>query len=710
MQDTNRDPILDRSQPGSGRRNDAVALISGILLVLAAFSLLEFIDPFYFVQDDNFAQFLPIVVEAGRRFFEGGLLQWTPFSGGGMAVLDTGVYSLTYPVVPFAYGIARLVGNEFYTFEVYALLHLVCGFVACHLFLRRGIGCSPLASFLGSLCFTLNGFFLIAGRSWYYMLPVAVSLPLLWWGVLSVARKNCSPSALLLLGAVIGIAFHAGNAQMWIYSLLLSAPVAFFALVELPAAERNQAAFRLVIAGVFGLLIASPLLLVQWPVTNSVDRAAGWGNGIRACLQGLFAPSPLVSCPHPNGWESTESIRANHLLYAGTTFSVLGLLGVFAAVRNVFRKRSSVTAKSEDLVSPWTLFGFCVVLLFAGDSVLGNQGFLWRIMLRLPVFGSFTNPFKFLPFVHLSLIVLGAFVVSKYLRATWLKVLLTTSTLGALGWHVSQSRHAFFLYADEPYPNNTQALYGSALVPKGTPASSKSHSASSVLPSRVYSAAPARDHRPGYGLTFRHNLGSAYGVFTAHAYDNFRNRKGLPKFFVRSGGAGDLVTKYGITTLVLPEEKRKDSWIVELFTQKTLTPLGRIGEFSAFAIADVDPLAFFVDTGSETKVPLPFDVHGSGLELKGLGSSAGALTLNFRWMPAFRVSYCGKKLFPYPDQYGRVRVDLETCPTGEGAGNLSLWYRSPLAIYAAIAALLVLALVGFTRRPMGRRFLGTGER
>ena len=197
-----------RRSPGAPRRA-APWLGFGLAVVAAAGLVLELRDPYYFTQDDNFAQFLPIILHGCSVLAGGAFPDFNPFQQMGAPVAGVGVYALTYPPTWASCAVAdRLLGTPAAALEVFAFLHLAAGFGAAF-WAGRAVGVRPALAAAAALSFALSGYFLIAGRSWYYMLPVALWAPLLVVAVERLRRGTPGLGWAVLSGLAVGVFLHA---------------------------------------------------------------------------------------------------------------------------------------------------------------------------------------------------------------------------------------------------------------------------------------------------------------------------------------------------------------------------------------------------------------------------------------------------------------------------------------------------------------------
>ena len=304
----------------------------GLGIIASAFILLQRIDPYYFVQDDNLTQFLPVVLHGCELLNHDFWPDYNLYQLMGAPMASVGVYALSYPLLWASCVIADgVLDINTAVFDVYAAIHLALGFIASFALGRRQGLSAPLAMAFG-LSFALCGFFLIGGRSWYYMLPVATWLPALLLSA-TILPSTLRPFRWIVgTGMAIGLFFHAGNAQMWTY-----AGLAWAAVIGLDWFAGRLDWRRLVWAGaaaIFGLGVAAPLLVPQFAFVSRMARQAADGNGIWNGIGALFLPYPLVQAGHPNGWGDSLSGTMSQFYYSGTILTITGAVAIAVCLMN----------------------------------------------------------------------------------------------------------------------------------------------------------------------------------------------------------------------------------------------------------------------------------------------------------------------------------------------------------------------------------------
>ena len=267
---------------------------AALAVLFAGFRIAEGVRTHYFLQDDNYAQFFPGILYGCRMIWSGQTASWNPYQLLGAPLADLGVYALTYPVTHASYLVAKFwLGDEMRMLDVFCWFHLTLACVLTFLLGRKMRLSGPIAAGV-AICFSLSGFALIASRSWYYMTPAMAAMPGI--ALLAMAFPATKPGWKWTVGSgvTLGLLFHAGNAQMWVYAMGF-----FIGLIALRIWKDGFAIGRLLTAVpalVIAIGLAMPLLIPQMRVTKGVERIAV-GEGIAAGMIAMIYPFPLVNAP-----------------------------------------------------------------------------------------------------------------------------------------------------------------------------------------------------------------------------------------------------------------------------------------------------------------------------------------------------------------------------------------------------------------------------
>jgi len=296
-------------------------LLIGFAVFCAGVAIARSREPYAFTQDDNLSQFLPVIIRSAQDLFQGRFPVWNPHQLMGAPTATVGTYMLTYPPTYLSYWIAKQVfGDPYLTVELFFTFHLTAGYFVTFWVLRR-FGLRPSLAVAGALSFTLCAFLLIGGRSQATFIPIAVWLPLLAASILALERGPVGWKWALATGALIGIYFHAGHAQYWVYALMFFAT----AVGLLSFGRRIPWARSLwcIPAFSFGLALAAPLLFGQ--LLESKGRHFGSG-GTGVSLLGMLVPlgRGAPDMRQPLSWPEWSGQTPCF----GTTFAVAGLIGL----------------------------------------------------------------------------------------------------------------------------------------------------------------------------------------------------------------------------------------------------------------------------------------------------------------------------------------------------------------------------------------------
>ena len=647
-----------------GARATRATFAGGLIALALALLFLEWRQPFYFATDDNLSQFGPVMTQGCRSFFHGTFPTWNPYQGLGQPTTVTGVYALTYPLTYVSWLIAAgLLRNEGALIEVFCILHILIGYLAMCRLVHRHLHVRPVLAALAGLAFGLSGFFLVCGRSWYYMVPLALWVPVIAERTATLIRLPRLWSA-LGAGIALGLFFHAGNAQMWVYALIFYAVIAAVVVVYRFAvgAAWWRATTRFAAGGAVAVVIAAPLLIPQSQFARDIARSV-WGKGIVMGLGSLVLPLPFISSPHPNTWtDEGRAIHMGELYFLGTATTLAALWGLGRTFRRLFDAAFGGLRLTRAAATAAVL---SVGLLVALELGLGEASWSWPAMSTLPGFDKFSNPFKFLPFVSFFCACLGALVIERSLRAMprlrasvvlWSIVAVTA---GLTVCHVQYSDSTFYTYGDRPWPR---------LV---WPAKLREQ------PVRLASVYPGRSNEAGYVEALGQNFASIYAIPSFESYDP------LVSFKPESAHPHDAAhwADYGITHVVMFHDMD-----APLAAAMNLQRLFTSGQVTVYAAPHAQPLAWQEDA---PQVRLEPRWSGNGFTIAGLGGVGRprVLVVNVLQRAGFvATDGTGARLATARDPLGRLIVKLKA-----GSAAVKVVYQPRWKLgYLLVLALLSL--------------------
>lgn len=690
----------------------------GLILLGASFAWLEWRDPYFFTQDDNLSQFLPVILQGSESLLSRGqLATYNPHQFAGAPTASIGTYALTYPGTYLSYWIARdLLSAPTATIDVFCILHFIYGYPILFALLKR-IGCGSGVAVAGALAFLLQGFFLINGRSWFYMAPTALWVPVLFLLAERLRQGQASRLWPLGTGLAIGAYFHSGNVQMWIYGMALWA---LFLLIWLLTGRLAWRSLMPIAASlVVGLGVSLPLFVPQFIETSSAKRIID-GAAIDWTLLGLYFPWPLFKA-EPAGPALFGALNRQYIgqfMYSGTLFMVAATLVVGSMIVHRWNRKTW----GENAAAPLAF------LAFAG--ALGQMGLIWFIFSKLPIFSKFAHPFKLLPLLTFLAILSGAAAIERVLRRSRRRALLETSlclvVIALLAYHVSLPLPAAFTYGFKPFPRPLDGLKPASGAPQ----------------QRVIPLAPYRHGGEFYGRMPANNLPTVQGLYSILGYDPIVMRSEPALTMLGNLGHVETYTKrgawmptfwrerpldekeraeriaalraYGIDTIFSfgsalrpPYAKGELTYIfyrgdqflwqmleaVRALPEEERTIVSNTNWGVIYRITGADPLAFLERDKPE---PQKIEFHTRGADVSLIDAQAGDhLIVNIIDEPGrsfLRVYIDGQPVAHQVDSWKRVRVKLPA-----DAKHVAVRYEPPFLKWLVVGAgfIVVGAIAGF---------------
>lgn len=659
------------------------AFLAGLAFFGCVIWYLEKQQPFFFTQDDNLAQFLPVMAQAGRDSLHGVVSTWNPYQLRGFPTLTLGVYALTYPVTYLSYLFSRFaLGDENKMIEVFCIAHLAAGYVAQY-WAAREYRVRPWIAAAAAASASLSGWALIASRSWYYVCEIFVYVPLIIVATRRLQRGGTGWRWTILTGLTFGAFFHAGNAQFWVYALIF-----FWIAVAMLwwAAEIDWAAvLRAASATMIGIGISAPLLLLQMAQTHGVRRKMNiYAGELTGEWLAYLLPGPWVHDYRPGAWIDKSWITGGLIVYSGTTFLAMAIvLGLAMLALRGSRKRFAANV--------WL---FCALLSFLCG--IGREGVLWPLMGKLPLFNAFRLPFKFVAFLDIFAILAGAIACERILRRIprprLAQVAIATITFTMVAVGCSFPLPAWYIYGMKPYPEPS-------LITRQIPEVMNNQY-------RLLSLAPFRSRSSRYWEGMPLNFPTAYKLNAFYGYDpliemqpDFEDLdewvkrdllERLPEFGVRyvvwlndfsTPRLGIYVGAWELESLThLPNAK------MNLMFNNTKA-FYKDEEVTMSLLKGAKPLAYAV---ADPTRPLPLELRGDGMDVDVTGVRAGSrVMLNFYWYKDMHVWLDGKPLPIEREWLSRMTVDLPS----EGR-RLTVRFQPPWLKSLFAGFLIVLVGIG----------------
>lgn len=607
------------------------ALPLQLLLFVAAFTMLLLMHPYYFLHDDNYAQFQPVIVFSMDEFYQTGQLPvYNPYQFAGMPTLPSSIYSLLYPGTHISYLFSRFVlGDAVHFTTVFCFIHFLCGYYFfCRLLkkLQVPFGYATIAA----VCFVFSGFVVTLCGSWYYAAPSVAFLPLLAWLCVCPPRRRLVEWGWFIL--VFTLYAYSGNLQFCVYAFCFWA-----VFMLLRATARVQAMVTVLVTGLGMVLLYLPQAIVSFPVINSLQRTSlSYENAfpylqnfmfpVERQVNGLFRPNNLY-------WQHEMSFYNLHFLFLLAAF----LLPVWVFL---FMKKTSTLPRTFIIL----LLLFAAAVLFS----LGKAGLLWPVTAKLPLFSKFQHPFKFLLFIIFFGSMAGVLFFT-WLRGVYLRNVLALRLIhaGVYGFGVMALLFTFIFcqqhfnrygfrkpYAAEPWMRHILR--------------EKDY--------RVYAAGAST--APGRSASLMFNFGTVYKIPSAGGWEELN---GIYPNVLQYG------RQYGVRYYILSEfqdyreglnirsETEFPLWLKK--SEESLPVIYRDSSIRIYEDVNAEPLVQLRQQG--VLQPVDFDIRynarGATISLNKEVTGDG-LTLAFIWRPKLNVYLDGKQHAVEKDEFQRVWV------------------------------------------------------
>ncbi len=461
------------------------------LFVTIFFIYISLSQTYFFNQDDNYAQFTPVMLHGLTNWYHYGTMPtYNPYQYAGVPTLEISTYAFFYPITHIAFLFSKyILHNTLYFTTVFIGIHFVSGsfFVFKIMQHYRVYVVYEIAATIG---FIFCGFNIEATRSWYYIAPSILFLPLLYWLlIIGMQNKKLTCLQLVFVGLLIALYAYGANLQFMVYTVALLT-IFFLALAPFNFLKKIK---YLIIIFCFAVVFYLPQLLMSFYALKNVDRNVASGSGILNGFCSLFFP--FFSIEHkPNLWGSIVQQQVSNYFYQGPVFFI-GIAFVFLIIyfiKNKSFKNKDISQQHSKILS----FIFLLVLLLS----FGRSGIIWVIQSKLPILNKFSLPFKFLFFVQFFGVILGAFVLQQ-LQLKY-KSIIATFSITITIFCALHNCDAFYLYKNNNYASQN-------ILQK----------IKSDNNYRIISFAPLRSENGNYNIALTNNLATQYQIASVQGYE-----------------------------------------------------------------------------------------------------------------------------------------------------------------------------------------------
>jgi hypothetical protein len=382
------------------------------ILIFCLVAMLELRFPYFFLQDENRVQHLPLYVHNIHALLNGDfpLYNFHQFLGIRVGIQNAALYPFNYIGLAFS---QLFLGHYLGAVEFISFIHLVIAGLG-FFYMLRSFDLEECSCLFGAFAYAACGYVITLGNSWIPILECASYLPWIIMYGIRLAYVGGYATCMVLVG-IRTLLLLVGYPQLYVYIVtfeIITVLSLMFAdslsqLVRNVRGSRTvwpiEGNFRLYILSHAGALgISMPLILLAYhQASQSLTRKSvlDWDTYItnsydlKLWLNGLVTPFNEAGI---STWNELHFI--SHVGY-------LTLLGIILALCTLHKS----VARNRIIV-----FAGCAViaLMWSGDTVVT------RLVYYLPVYSKLRWPFKLQLFTSFYMIAVSAFGFDLICRKT----------------------------------------------------------------------------------------------------------------------------------------------------------------------------------------------------------------------------------------------------------------------------------------------------
>jgi hypothetical protein len=658
----------------------------GILIVLLVFFLLELINPYLFMENDNFSYFAPNMIEGMDQLFSGQIPSINMHQLMGTKILENGLFAVFYPFTIISYFFAHfLFGNDFLIFEIFALLHFVLGFILFFTFINSKTK-NNLICFLASLAFTFSGYFQLT-KAWCYVAPLLIFLPLIF--LLNDKLNKKGLKIPILLGLVRGIFFYSGNVQNFAYLVIFELLYFLIKHYQKNWKEFKQEFKKYIFSWVITIIMVVPLLWAQLKTSQVSSR--GNLSPLEYLLSRPTFPTDsffgTLIFPSLLSFSSVL-FRYNFVHYFGTLFALLFFGGGIILIAK-YKK------KSLKKISPFLWCGLIAMVLSWGIF-----GLIYSFGLLIPFVSSFQGPYKIIPFVNFFMISFGAIIFNRIINKNQFKKYLKIITILFL---ILLFSNIFIMATNQTHVFHKNKIINDSLFKD---LDLQDQRFVTILTNTSYAPKLSSNiqlkHEFSETDLLTKNFASFYGIDHLGGYETFRDKLTKEKIpFPASGISNKHVNlstmyEYGVKYFIVPNNS------FEFHTE--LHGLKKIYENENFMVLeqqDKSKVRPYVFTKNRNLI-INYSKNYNGFDFKTSFIKPENVTINLLHKDNYIAKINKKEVQYYKDDFGRIFLEVP-----EGNNEVRVYYSPKdfiFGIYIAIFFLIILIILFYFRKALSKKY------
>jgi len=675
---------MDRNSV-TGKPNDGHYLLAGLVICTCLLLYAETISPYTFVKDDNYAQFLPSTLEGLHQLFSGTLPVLNSHQTAGLPLLQMSTYPVLYPLTWASYAIANLLGNEYLLFEIFVALHILLGFIATYILLRK-TNTPAATSLIGAIGATMSGYLIIASSNWFYAAPTALYLPLMLLLAKTSFEKPEKKTA-IISGIVRALYFLSGNLQYFVFTCFFELVYVALLALERNSTEQSQSARQETnsrLAHYIASIAITAVLCLPLGILFVQNMGDSYGRmGLLGMRNYLLTPAAdpvdfvlgnILPYPLYGARNTVASAPAafSNIYYTGTIL----FLAALAAGAMLFKKHGKATL---------TKYPFATLAILATLLSFGIIGIIYLLMTIVPVWNKFSSPFKFTLYADFFIAAFGAQALAMLLEKISASKRTTCTAAITIVFVLAMILNVHYS-SQVPYSDyHSQFPIDAGLFSDFRDGRVMDYSTGSYYAMPLRHLQNKSDAQYDESVFMTRDFATYYGLYSISGYEPLQSEYQVTKLPIRWDAPNDRslpvgwLSEWGVKYVFIPCDSLK--YHPELWKMPINTDYSDQGLLIA-QNNQARPLAFCNKANN-----MEYNLTNNGMQITIQTDRADNCTATLVYNKNYGITINGKPATAAPDDLGRITFQIQ------GNSAVQIRYEDRTLPYATVAAIVLLAIL-----------------
>lgn len=461
-----------------------------LFISLIFFAILEIRLPYFFIQDDNYSQFYPIISKGLDFIYLSGELPLYSFiHGNGVPIFESFQYGFIDPVLHISYWASKILDLPYALFDFYCFIYFI---LITSLFLKINRQ-NKLISIILFFTFLFSGHILMTLRSWYYLCPYLLNLSIILWRAQKMANSKFYSFKFFPESIWIGFSIFLGNPQFYFYSICiyLSAFI-FFGLIQKVSIKDIFTSLVINSIPIFICASIAISLFLNNPQISARNYFIFEGLNIYTLIQMFIPPLKVIL----KGYYEAPSYHWEYYYLSPV---------VLAGIYLIFFKHIPLLFKKSKIDKEWHFDLFLSTIAIISFAFISP---LFLIFKFLPLLAKFHKAFKLFYIFLFSTSILGIRFLQKKSSLNSYLIVGSFLYLTYMLLFLDKGFYEYKIAKGDPYQlNNISDL-----------PLKKSYA-------KVYSVAPLRSHDQNFANSMSLNFGLMNNIITINGYEPMAQSK-----------------------------------------------------------------------------------------------------------------------------------------------------------------------------------------